>query len=102
MVCRAGNRSGLLSAAHKVHDLQTVAPAEQGLGKTFAGQDFSVAFNDNPCRIMPACCQKSGNAAWFGNGFGFPVDCDIHTRLQRKTAAGLPSEVEVVMVLRGS
>lgn len=89
MVFRAGNRSGLLSAAHKVHDLQTVAPAEQGLGKTLAGKDFSVAFNDNPCRIMPACCQKSGNAAWFGNGFGFPVDCDIHTRLQRKTAAGL-------------
>ena len=85
MVCRAGNRFGLLSAAHKVHDLQTVAPAEQGLGKTLAGKDF----NDNPCRIMPACCQKSGNAAWFGNGFGFPVDCDIHTRLQRKTAAGL-------------
>ena len=89
MVCWARNRFDLLSSAHKVHDLQTVAPAEQGLGKTLAGQDFSVAFNDNPCRVMSARRQKFGNAAWFGNGFGCPVDCYIHTRLHRKTAEGL-------------
>ena len=89
MVFWAGNRFGLLSSAHKVHDFQTVAPAEQSLGKTLAGQDSSVAFNDNPCRIMSARRQKFGNAAWFGNGFGCPVDCDIHTRLLRKTTAGL-------------
>ena len=96
LLCRQ-NWKPRLPTAHKVDDFQAVGLAEHGLGKMLAGQNFSIAFNHHPCCVMPARGQQIGHAARCSKGFGFPVDCDIHTRLQKKTATGVFSQFEGVM-----
>ena len=96
LLCRQ-NWKPRLPTAHKMDDFQAVGLAEHGLGKMLAGQNFSIAFNHHPCCVMPARGQQIGHAARCSKGFGFPVDCDIHTRLQKKTATGVFSQFEGVM-----
>ena len=81
LLCRHHGKPGL-AAAHKMDDFQTVGLAEHGVGKMLAGQNFSIAFNHHPCCVMPACGQQIGHAARCSQGFGFPVDCDIQSRLR--------------------